>query len=102
VRVVPKGRERRRRIWHEILGRDDENGCGVAQDYVKAREWYQRAADAGNIDAMINLGRLYLDGKGVPKDYGKAREWYQKAADADPNNTYAKQALLRLEKRTLH
>jgi uncharacterized protein len=51
---------------------------------------------------MINLGRLYLDGKGVPKDYGKAREWYQKAADADPNNTYAKQALLRLEKRTLH
>jgi TPR repeat protein/CHAT domain-containing protein/Tfp pilus assembly protein PilF len=79
-----------------------ENGYGVAQDYVKAREWYQRAADAGNIDAMINLGRLYLDGKGVPKDYGKAREWYQKAADADPNNTYAKQALLRLEKRTLH
>jgi TPR repeat protein/Tfp pilus assembly protein PilF len=86
----------------KFLGVMYEYGHGVAQDYVKARKWYQKAADAGNIDAIVNLGRLYLDGKGVPKDYGKAREWYQKAADADPNNTYAKQALLRLEKRTLH
>jgi uncharacterized protein len=29
-----------------------ESGQGVAQDYAKAREWYQKAADVGNTDAM--------------------------------------------------
>jgi uncharacterized protein len=32
------------------------NGKGVAQDYDKAREWYQKAADKGNAEAMSNLG----------------------------------------------
>jgi hypothetical protein len=58
------------------------DGRGVAQDYGKAREWYQKAADAGNAVAMNKLGDLYYDGRGVAQDYGKAREWYQKAVDA--------------------
>jgi TPR repeat protein len=29
-----------------------ENGKGVVQDYGKAREWFQKGADAGNADAM--------------------------------------------------
>jgi len=70
------------------------NGCGVAQDYAQAREWYQKAADAGNADAMNNLGWLYANGHGVAQDYAQAREWYQKAADA--GNRDAKQALERL------
>jgi len=64
------------------LGLLHANGKGVAQDYGKAREWYQKAADAGNALAMNNLGDLYYYGKGVTRDYGKACEWYQKAADA--------------------
>jgi TPR repeat protein len=59
-----------------------ENGWGVAQDYGKAHKWFHKAADAGNTDAMINLGRLYEQGLGVAQDYGKALEWFQKAADA--------------------
>ena len=59
-----------------------ENGWGVAQDYGKALEWFHKAADAGNTDAMINLGRLYEHGLGVAQDYGKALEWFRKAADA--------------------
>jgi hypothetical protein len=39
-------------------------GQGVPQDYGKASEWFHRAADAGNTDAMYNLGVLYRDGKG--------------------------------------
>jgi TPR repeat protein len=31
----------------------------VALDYGKAREWYQKAADAGNTDSMKKLGWLY-------------------------------------------
>jgi TPR repeat protein len=58
-----------------------ENGQGVAQDFGKAREWYEKAADKGNARAMFKLGQLYRDGLGVEQDYVKAREWYEKAAD---------------------
>ena len=53
----------------------------MAQDYVKAREWYEKAADKGDAGAMTNLGLLYDNGQGVAQDYVKAREWYEKAAD---------------------
>ena len=62
-----------------------QNGWGVAKDYVKAREWYQKAADAGSNLAMNNLGWLSQNGWGSAQDYVKAREWYQKAADAGNN-----------------
>jgi TPR repeat protein len=56
-------------------------GHGVAQDYAKAREWYEKAADKGDSHAMCNLGLLYGNGHGVAQDYAKAREWWEKAAD---------------------
>ena len=59
-----------------------ENGWGVTHDYSKAHQWFEKAADAGNTDAMIHLGRLYEKGQGVAQDYGKALEWFQKAAEA--------------------
>jgi TPR repeat protein len=62
------------------------NGQGVAQDYVKAREWFEKAADKGEASAMFNLGLIYANGQGVAQDYAKAREWYEKAAD----NGYAR------------
>jgi TPR repeat protein/serine/threonine protein kinase len=42
----------------------------------------QKAAAAGNIDAMNNLAVLYQNGRGLAQSYDKAREWFQKAADA--------------------
>jgi tetratricopeptide (TPR) repeat protein len=59
-----------------------ETGRGVKRDYTKAREWYEKAAAAGNAVAMSNLGVLYSNGQGVPRNYAKAREWYEKAAAA--------------------
>ena len=43
------------------LGTFYEKGQGVAQDYAKAREWYEKAADKGDVEpkAMANLGVLY-------------------------------------------
>jgi hypothetical protein len=57
------------------------NGLGVAQDYAKARELYERAADKGDALAMNNVGVLYENGLGVAQDYAKARELFEKAAD---------------------
>ena len=56
------------------------NGYGVRQDYVKVREWYEKAAAQGNARAQFNLGNLYVNGEGVRQDYVKAREWYEKSA----------------------
>src|SRR5262249_14744528 len=57
------------------------NGQGVPQDYAKAREWFEKAADEGDTTAMNNIGVLYEHGQGVPQDYAKAREWSENAAD---------------------
>jgi len=65
------------------LGTLYARGYGMAQDYAKAREWYEKAADRSNDEvAMLYLGHLYHNGGwGVAQDYAKAREWYEKAAD---------------------
>ncbi len=57
------------------------DGKSVEQDYGKALEWYQKAAELGNTVAMYTLGYMYEHGLGVEQDYAKAMEWYQKAAD---------------------
>lgn len=55
-------------------GRIYEFGYGVKIDEKKAADFYQKAADEGVIDALLALGRFYIDGKGVAKDValGKA------------------------------
>src|ERR1700728_3907230 len=39
------------------------------QDYAEARRWYEKAAAAGETQAMMQLGFLYGNGNGVPQDY---------------------------------
>ena len=62
------------------LGALYHNGQGMPQDYGKARQWYEKAAEQGNAMAQHNIGLLYEKGLGVSQDYGKARQWYEKAA----------------------
>ncbi|MGP5546880.1 tetratricopeptide repeat protein [Psychrobacter alimentarius] len=45
-----------------------ENGYGVPQDYDKAFEWYQKAADQGNPQASNRIGKLVMNGKIDDKD----------------------------------
>ncbi len=58
-----------------------QEGMGVEQDYAKALEWLEKAADFGNSSAMNNIGYSYYYGVGVEQDYAKALEWFEKAAD---------------------
>jgi TPR repeat protein len=53
-----------------------------ARDYAQAFPLLQQAAEAGNAEAMNQLGELYRYGRGVSQDYGQARRWFQRAADA--------------------
>jgi TPR repeat protein len=50
------------------LGVAYKNGWSVAQDYAKAREWYEKAAEEGDASAMRELGKLL----GVAQDHAKA------------------------------
>src|SRR4029077_7557720 len=81
--VVRESRGQRRRARHDHLGALYDNGYGVAQDYGKAREWYEKAAAKDDELAMYSLGVLYGNGYGVAQDYGKAREWFENAAAKD-------------------
>lgn len=62
-------------------------GEGVEQDYTTAIEWYTKAADLGDSDAMLCIAQMYDWGDGMEQDDAKAVEWYTKAADA--NNSAA-------------
>ncbi|HJN83393.1 MAG TPA: tetratricopeptide repeat protein, partial [Verrucomicrobiota bacterium] len=74
------------------LGYLYDEGLGVRRDRTKARDFYTRAAEAGNAGAQMNLSAYYfgvLNKKtgeyeglgGLPKDWTKALHWAQKAAD---------------------
>ena len=63
----------------------------MAQDYGKARAWFEKAAAQSYAKAQFNLGLLYANGKGVPQDINKARAWWEKAA-AQTDDKEAQQA----------
>lgn len=49
-------------------------------DYPGAVAMWQPFANAGDADAMFNMGQAYKLGRGVPADPAVARDWYRKAA----------------------
>lgn len=64
----------------EQIGRMYQFGEGVEQDFGKAAEWYQKAADNGNAAAMRSLGAMYTRGDGVEQDAGQGAYWALQAA----------------------
>ncbi|RMX22100.1 sel1 repeat family protein [Legionella jordanis] len=54
----------------------------VDDDYQRASENYQLAAEKNNKAGQFNLGLIYEDGKGMSVDYTKAKTLFNQAADA--------------------
>ena len=59
------------------LNGDDD----VDEDPEKAYYWFVKCAEAGNDQAMFNVGLFTAKGFGTERDFAKAAEWMQKAAD---------------------
>lgn len=74
------------KAWTE-LGNWYYVGEVIEQDYVKALEPFEKAANNGNIDAMYNVGGMHFHGQGTEENEEKAKEWYDKAVEA--GSTYA-------------
>jgi uncharacterized protein len=66
------------------LGQNLEAGRGVARDVQQAAFWYDRAAVAGDADAMISLALMLFKGDVVPADPVRARALLQGAAKTSP------------------
>ncbi len=47
-----------------MLGELYANAMGVKRDYAKAAEWYKKASDAGDREAMFALAMMRLSGRG--------------------------------------
>jgi TPR repeat protein len=67
---------------HRQLGVFYEYGVGVRRNGTKAHELYERAAIAGDADAMYRLALTYLDGFGTRVNRKKAATWFERAAEA--------------------
>jgi len=52
-----------------------DNNNHAERDYADAVEWLRQGAEAGNVDAQINLGNLYASGSGVPQTPTEAYYW---------------------------
>ena len=55
-------------------------GQGLPRDPELGRQWFDRAAVHGGIEAMMRLAHMHRAGDGVPKDVATALHWYQTAA----------------------
>jgi TPR repeat protein len=56
------------------------NGLGPLIDFREALEWYHKAADQNQPDALNSIGSMYLQGHGVDVSHKQALMWFHKAA----------------------
>ena len=64
------------------LGISYQYGIGVRRNPEEAVLWYGRAAEAGNVDSMLNLAYCYADGIGVREDMSMYERWLERAVNA--------------------
>ena len=58
----------------------EQGQAGLHVDLVEANRWYQRAADAGSVDAQVAIATAYYLGRGAAKDAALAARWFRIAA----------------------
>jgi TPR repeat protein/CII-binding regulator of phage lambda lysogenization HflD len=63
------------------LGEAYYYGQEVEKDYIKAKEWFKKGAEKGDVNAQVNLGLMYEQGKGMKANYKRAISCYQAAIE---------------------
>ena len=58
------------------------------KDWHKAREWYQKGSEAGDVMSKLLLAQCYKSGIGGEKDYAEAMKLYRQIASR--RNLYGK------------
>src|SRR5208282_1447784 len=55
------------------------SGRILAQDYDRAGQYYRKAGEQGNAQALNNLGGMYVDGIGVLPNRAEALKWFKES-----------------------
>ena len=63
------------------MGELYKTGQHVDSDLVRARTWFRRAANGGNVLAMHRVGVMNARGDGGPSDAGEAINWFEQAGN---------------------
>jgi TPR repeat protein len=79
-----------------LLGELFNQGLGVAQDPVKAAEWYRLAAQRGDAHALASLGLMAMDGRGMAKNPIQGVSFLEQAAAKGEASAAHNLALLKL------
>lgn len=84
-----KDEELVKQVYEEAEKGNTEAQCEIARQLCReqrmeeAISWYQKAAEAGETDAMFNLAMLYSQGfEGMEASKEQAFYWYERAAEA--------------------
>ena len=56
-------------------------GAGDEEDRIRTREWFEQAADNGDLIAAFNFGVCLAEGVGIERDERRAAQWLRKAAE---------------------
>jgi TPR repeat protein len=80
VQIYPEAKKRQyKRALDAYAAAGDQARAGSGRgEEDQSEQWYRKAADAGDADAMVSLGAL-LRKQG---EEDQAEQWYRKAADA--------------------
>ncbi|MFC3094818.1 tetratricopeptide repeat protein [Alteromonas sediminis] len=76
----------------EQLGRYHANGTLVQEDKKRAVVYLREASALGNLNAQLQLAKLFIDGHGSPYDYEYAYHWLYNAI-TDDKDVHAQIAL---------
>ncbi len=76
------------------LGDHYSDGTFGAVDHDKAFIWYERAAEAEDIDGIIAVAKAYANEQGAPLDEELAREYFTKAEEQISETDYAGMSLI--------
>ena len=69
----------------------------VQKDYAQAAFWLTKAAEQGDMDAQLKLGKMYLKGQGVPQDDNVAVAWIRKSTEQEHEWAYYQLGMMCLD-----
>lgn len=77
------------------LGGAYYDGQGVAQDYQKAQQWFEKSAKQGDVNAQFMLGMIFKEGgHGVQQNLKRAKTWFSQACQQKDQEACQELALL--------
>lgn len=96
---LPHNREMARKLAEPLAAQGSlfaERAMAVVesenQHYKEAVDWYQKAADQGDVVSVLRLAQFYRDGNGVNADLGMAARLFKRAIEMDGNGIFLNEA----------